>query len=178
MGPIKKTFIIFISSVVSFFLLASITEYKDAKQSITLLLKSFNTEETNEPIEEEKIIQILNLFNKHLAGAYLKQDGALLNSLPIERSLKQRFLNEIEFLKKSGKIMKIQNKEIKITKLARLSNILIGIKTLEKKGIEYLNSKNNTVVTPYEEKNYNMVYTIEFTSKKWKIMSMEPDEKK
>lgn len=172
MKHFNKFILMFLVSVGSFLLLASIDEYENVVAPF--FKKGIEKEKTIVPTKpKEELRRFIQDFNAHLSQAYLSSDPFFVDDLPAIEAVKKGIHDEIDFLSKSGKIMNISVGETSVEDVERLSSLVVRVKTMEVVSVSYLSTEDRNMVLPRQNFQYKVVYTIERMRGKWVVLGFE-----
>lgn len=148
------------SAFFSFFLFSYIDEYE------TLILPFFQQEGDGyedlfrEEEYEERLRGILVSFNQLLSEVYVSADPAKVSGLPAGKELKMEISGETDFLKKRGRILNMEVLALKIVRISRLSAVATQVDVVEKALTGYSAYGSNEALSPQNEIEYGMTYTL------------------
>lgn len=127
-------------------------------------------------IDEGAIVSTIAHFNRDLSSAYLALNPAALAAVPMDEKLRRDFVEELAFLRKGGRALDVTVRDIRISQVRRLENLMLSVDTVESVRIRYLNASDGVEVRAYPEARYAMNYTLEESGSRWKIVAVETME--
>lgn len=164
----KKAMLLLIGAMASFLVLAYIDEYEN-------LVLPFLSREKGPSVlaETEKTVEkVIRDFNDLLEKAYLASDPSLLNSNLLDSRLRASIEEDIDYLKKEGKVMELRVKDLEVSKVEMISPQFIRVNAKETLGVRYLSSyKGKEIVLP--DGQYEVVYILSWINGTWNLISYE-----
>lgn len=169
-----KSFLMIISSVLIFVLLASMDEY----ESVIAPLLTRESKELKKPMitipeMDKEIVTFLESFHSMLSQAYLSADSARAEDLPADKKIIKELAEEINFLVNNGKVMDISVGNIRVEKMERLSSFIVRVKTKETVSLSYLNITDRTEIVPMQVAEHEMSYLLGGGSGGWMLISLD-----
>lgn len=164
----KKIILLFIGAIASFLVLAYIDQYENLVQPL------FSPRREPAPLSgsEATVKKIISDFNNALTKAYLYSDSSLLASSPVNDSLRSSLTEEIDYLRREGRVMDLRIKDSEIKKVEFLSPQVMRVSAREMLELRYRNIDSGEE-TAYPDTQYDMAYTLSWTNGAWKIVSYE-----
>lgn len=166
----KKIILLFAMAVASFLLFSYIDEYEN------LILPFIRGENPGIAVQSRgasnEIKSTLDGFINNLEKAYLSSDPSPLRLIHIDDRLYSSISQEIDYLRREGRVMELDVKEVSIEKVEALSRDIVRVTTSERVGVRYLNTLDSKE-TLYPDAMYVMVYTIAVSGSGLKIVNYE-----
>lgn len=164
----KKVMLLFMGAVASFLVLAYIDEYEN-------LVRPFLSPEKGPPVlagTEKTVEKVIRGFNDILEKAYLASDPSLLNSSLLDSRLEASIAEDIEYLKKEGKVMELRVKDSEVNKVEMIPPQVVRVSAKETLGVRYLSAdKDKEIVLP--DGQYEVVYMLSRINGTWRVISYE-----
>lgn len=175
MTPLKKTLALFAGSLVLFFLFSFIDEWENL-----LPQKEDNGLVAIDPYEIESV---LKKYIQYLSLSHLDPSPRNLNELPLVDDLRKELEEEIEFLKKDGRIVSYQFDGQVIQKFNRVSADKVRVSAKEVLRVSYLNTVDRSLIRSLPPGLFSMSYVLNHDVDGWKIsrydvMNIEAMEQK
>lgn len=123
--------------------------------------------------DEAGIVLAITQFNRDLSVAYLELNPAALAASPMDEHLRRNYVDEVAFLRKDGRALEITVRDIRISEVRRLQNMMLSVDTVESVKVRYLNPSERTEILAYPETRYAMNYTLDKSGAGWKIAGVE-----
>ncbi len=168
MKAFKSFLKMFSASLVIFLLLASIDDYRAV--IMPFFLKSGEKEVLK---GDEGLKEFIRVFNERLSEMYLSSDISGISTLPADDSLKRDLAEEIVFLIRNNKTMKLKVDDVKVDEVARLSPRAVRVKTRELVTLSYHNFSDGSIVIPEQTAEYQVVYILEVRDTGWTVLTLE-----
>lgn len=166
----NKIILLFAGAVASFLLFSYIDEYEN------LMLPFFKAEGPAIAVPSagvsDEIKSTLDGFTDSLEKAYHSSDPTPLRLANIDAKLYSSISQEIDYLRREGRVMELDVKEVSIEKVEALSRDIVRVTTSERVGVRYLNTLDSKE-TLYPDAMYVMVYTIAVSGSGLKIVNYE-----
>lgn len=123
--------------------------------------------------DDGAIHRALVQFNGNLSKAYLEGDPQALAAGSMADDLKRHYAEEIDFLKRDGKTLRVTVDSIRIGNVARLPSELWRVETLESVTIGSLKASQGVEEVPPVTSNYAMAYTLDQSPSGWRVVGVE-----
>lgn len=124
-------------------------------------------------VDEAGIMRAITQFNRDLSAAYLELNPALLAAAPMDEGLRRNFAEEIAFLRRDGRALEMTVREVRISEVRRLPNLMLSVDTVEAVRVRYLNASDRRQILAHPATRYAMNYTLEKSGAAWKIAAVE-----
>lgn len=162
----------FLGALMLFFALAFLDEYENL---ITPFLSKGPPPgaESTMDIDVGAIAEVLMKFNKSISGAYLSADPSQLYASSMDEQLRRGYIEEIAFLKRSGRVMDMRVSNVEIKDIKKLSMFLLKVESVESVNVRYLKVADGAEIVSYPEAEYTMNYMLEMDLSGWKIIRAE-----
>ena len=172
MSPGKKTALMFLGALMLFFALAFLDEYENL---ITPFLSKGPPPgaESTMDIDVSVIAEVLMKFNSSISGAYLSADPSQLYASSMDEQLRRGYIEEIAFLKRSGRVMDMRVSNVEIKNIEKLSLFLLRVEAVEFVSIRYLKYADGAEIVSHPEAKHVTNYTMELALSGWKIVRAE-----
>lgn len=163
----KKIVLLFAGAIASFLLLSYIDEYEN------LIMPFFRAERPAQYVGgADEIKSTIDAFTDSLERAYLLSDPSPLRLAHIDERLYSSISQEIDYLKREGRVMVLDVKDTSIEKIEVVSRDVIRVTTREKVSVKYLNAVNKKEIN-YTDSVYIMSYTLAAAGGGLRIISYE-----
>lgn len=171
MIAMKRFMLMVLVSLAIFFFFASIDEYENLVAPF--LRKSGGEEDRSLRQDPLAVKAFLEEFNGLIYQAYLETDPFIIDRLPADEALKGSIREDMKFLMRTGKVMKVRIEDLTIDGVERIPPAGLAVKTTEKVALSYLNFRDRSIVMPEKRAMYSMFYTIDERDGHWIVMRSE-----
>lgn len=169
----KKTFFLFLGAILSFLMLSMIDESDVFLPAVTSLFKKSEPTKFYSVGDDRDFKKTIFAFNDALAKSYLTLDPQHLVSAPIDDNLRSTILEEVNYLKREGRIMDFAVKSISIEGKRILSPMAVQISTRETIEVRYLDAYDKREIIAYSPAEYKMRYDLNGFGSVWKVSSFQ-----
>ncbi len=124
-------------------------------------------------VDEIGIASAITQFNRDLSAAYRDLDASAVTAAPMAESLRRNFVEEIEYLRKDGRALEMTVRDIRISEVRRLQNLMLSVDTIESVRIRYLSVEDRREIRAQPETRYTMNYTLQGSRSGWTVAAVE-----
>lgn len=165
MDALKKTSFMILGSVLLFLLLAYVDEYEN------LFVK--------EPpagvaaVYPYDIEQTLKEYARTLSRAYLDPAPILLSEIPASEKLRSDIAEEIDFLKKDGRVVAYDFQNLWMQDINQIAADKVRAETKEIIGVRYLSVSEGREIRSIPPAIFSMTYVLEHSKKRWIVVGYD-----